>query len=82
MHVFWGFRTILVQTGAPEGPRMAPGGPGGAPEGPRRGPGGALRFLATSKSDFAGFDVFFSFVTDFDGFQARRSRIVPEGAGF
>ena len=28
------------------------------PEGPRRGPGGALRFLGTSKSDFADVDGF------------------------
>ncbi len=40
-------------------------GPGGAPEGP----GGALRFLATSKWDFADVDVFaFICFTDFDGF--------------
>jgi hypothetical protein len=41
---------------APEGPSGLRRGPGGAPEGPsgpRRGPGGALRFLGTSKSDFA-----------------------------
>ncbi len=50
------------------------GAPEGAPEGPRRGPP-VFRHVEV------GFCQFWRFFVDFDGFQARRSRIVPEGAG-
>ena len=49
------FKTL----GGPGGARRGPGGAPEGPSGPRRGPGVALRFLGTSKSDFADFDFVF-----------------------